>query len=978
MTTTDSSAIVIDQATTITSDLTVGGDILPGVNLGGNLGSPTQQWKSLYVSTNTIFINNVPLSLDASNNLTVNGSRVGATSYADLSDKPALSTVTTTGAYADLTGKPTIPTLVSQLANDSGFLTSIGNISNIQSEGNINIEVNLTDSTKRIWQFGEDGNLAVPGDINLSGGTISQYSQNGLTGLKLVANADQGQNVTIMGTGNNTFPILNYVGTTLSGITIGTPEGDWNFMNGNLTIPGDIRSDSNINIDINLSDSTLRRWQFGEDGKLTFPDGTNYAGKDITLPQTLNGVANKVSWNFSDLMIGNSTTFLEWNLLSTDLSEFLIGTTNTATPFYFSFDGSGQTLGIITGGGIVGGGKLTFGSTAGSNAGDVNAIELKATNGDVYLTSTESVKITVDASDSSARVWLFDPTGNLTLPQGGNISEGGGISGAIKLTPAGGANAYQALLIYPTGNAEGDHIHLTAAGGTTELYLGSDNHYVKLASGGVVRIQADDGVASSAAWTFGTNGKLTLSTAGIVRSGTDTAQVGYRAVFTQDIYGNTTTGAISGMTFVNVGSNAQLLALIDPSSAFGNAQYNLLSPITITYSDATTQTFTEIRSTNIVSGSYIAFGYNATTAGHNFPITVTSANYAAATTAPEWTFGANGTLTLPGSIIGTATQNVFNTTSTTVNAFGAATTLNIGASGGTTTIAGNLTVNGTTTTINSTTISVDDKNIELGSVASPTNTTADGGGITLKGDTDKTIIWDSANSNWTSSEHWNIASGKSYKINNVAVLSASAVLASATGVTVGGTGTTTIALGTNTTATNTVTVGGAIDGNTLKVAGTTTGTINLTTDVTSGTVNIFTSATGTITIGTAGSGIVGFAKTATTSSTASSLGYLGLPQSATNTSATLAIGDSGKHIYVNTASQTMTIPANSSVAYPIGTTLTFIAGPSATTVSIAITTDTMYLAGTGTTGTRTLAAHGMATAVKVAATTWYINGTGLT
>jgi hypothetical protein len=117
---------------------------------------------------------------------------------------------------------------------------------------------------------------------------------------------------------------------------------------------------------------------------------------------------------------------------------------------------------------------------------------------------------------------------------------------------------------------------------------------------------------------------------------------------------------------------------------------------------------------------------------------------------------------------------------------------------------------------------------------------------------------------------------------------------------------------------------------------------------------------------------------ATLTSTAKSVGYLGLPQSSTNTSATLAIGDAGKHIYVNTASQTMTIPANSSVAYPIGTTLTFIAGPSATTVSIAITTDTMYLAGTGTTGTRTLAAHGMATAVKVASTTWYINGSGLT
>jgi hypothetical protein len=109
---------------------------------------------------------------------------------------------------------------------------------------------------------------------------------------------------------------------------------------------------------------------------------------------------------------------------------------------------------------------------------------------------------------------------------------------------------------------------------------------------------------------------------------------------------------------------------------------------------------------------------------------------------------------------------------------------------------------------------------------------------------------------------------------------------------------------------------------------------------------------------------------------------MGLPQSETSTSATLAIGDAGKHIYVTTNSQTITIPAASSVAYPIGTTLTFIAGPSATTVTIAITSDTMYLAGTGTTGSRTLAAHGMATAVKVSglssAGVWYINGSGLT
>ena len=88
------------------------------------------------------------------------------------------------------------------------------------------------------------------------------------------------------------------------------------------------------------------------------------------------------------------------------------------------------------------------------------------------------------------------------------------------------------------------------------------------------------------------------------------------------------------------------------------------------------------------------------------------------------------------------------------------------------TIAGDLTVNGTTTTVNSTTLTVDDKNIELGSVATPTDLTADGGGITLKGATDKTINWVNSTDSWTFSEHVDLASGKEFKIAGTSVLSA--------------------------------------------------------------------------------------------------------------------------------------------------------------------------------------------------------------
>ena len=101
-------------------------------------------------------------------------------------------------------------------------------------------------------------------------------------------------------------------------------------------------------------------------------------------------------------------------------------------------------------------------------------------------------------------------------------------------------------------------------------------------------------------------------------------------------------------------------------------------------------------------------------------------------------------------------------------------TPNIGVATGTSLVlSGDLTVNGTTTTINSTTITVDDKNIELGSVTSPTDAGADGGGITLKGDTDKTFNWVDATDAWTSSEHLNLLTGKTFKINGTDVLSGS-------------------------------------------------------------------------------------------------------------------------------------------------------------------------------------------------------------
>jgi hypothetical protein len=91
------------------------------------------------------------------------------------------------------------------------------------------------------------------------------------------------------------------------------------------------------------------------------------------------------------------------------------------------------------------------------------------------------------------------------------------------------------------------------------------------------------------------------------------------------------------------------------------------------------------------------------------------------------------------------------------------------------TVQGDLTVNGTETIINTQTLTVEDKNIELGKITSPTDATADGGGITLKGTTDKTINWIDATDAWTLSEHVDLATGKEYRINGAQVLTGTAL-----------------------------------------------------------------------------------------------------------------------------------------------------------------------------------------------------------
>lgn len=297
-------------------------------------------------------------------------------------------------------------------------------------------------------------------------------------------------------------------------------------------------------------------------------------------------------------------------------------------------------------------------------------------------------------------------------------------------------------------------------------------------------------------------------------------------------------------------TSAQLAGVISDETGTGNLVFSnsptLVSPTLGTPASGTLTNATGLPIATGVSG----LGANVAT----FLATPSSANLINVVTDESGT----GTLifnTSPNINTSVTTSSVsfdlINTTATTVNFAGAATTLSIGNASGNTslngnvTVGGNLTVQGTNTIINANTITVSDKNIELGTIGSPTNTTADGGGITLKGTTDKTFTWSNTTAAWTSSEDLNLVTGKVYEINGTTVLSGTTLGSGVTGSSLTSFGTSP-ALTTPVISSGGATFNGSTSGTIVLLANATAGTTTITLPASTGTV-VTTGDTGTVT-----------------------------------------------------------------------------------------------------------------------------------
>jgi hypothetical protein len=190
----------------------------------------------------------------------------------------------------------------------------------------------------------------------------------------------------------------------------------------------------------------------------------------------------------------------------------------------------------------------------------------------------------------------------------------------------------------------------------------------------------------------------------------------------------------------------------------------------------------------------------------------------------------------------------------------------------------------------------------------------------------------------------------------------------------------TIGLTGNTTVTGTLTSTAAFQATTGTFTGATLAINGATPAITStnaSAASIFTSTVTGVTLGSSSIKSTLFPADGTTSTATTGAGYMGMPQTSTAISRSFAAADAGKHIYVTSSGTTQTIPANGTVAFPIGTSIVLVNGSGVST-TIAITTDTLRLANSSSTGSRVLASNGMCTLLKINSTEWIASGNGLT
>jgi hypothetical protein len=420
--------------------------------------------------------------------------------------------------------------LGSNTISGTGNITSTGNISGgnilgngrqltgiVSSYGNSNVTTllgnlgsNTISGTGNITSTGNISGGFILGNISLANGFPATYGNSNVTTLL----SNLGTNV-ISGTGNITTTANisgSYVkgnGSQLTGIsTADTGNVTFDDVNiigtGNLNLQPNGSSSEYLNIYLTGA-ADIHVAAGGGSGNVILgtDEEANVAvlqGGNVAIQA--GNVAGTKTWTFDTA--GNLTLPLNSVVYETNIPDQGL---------------SGSAIALKPTGGTNADQELLIYPTVNDanhlhlTTGNLYNTELFLGDDNLYVKLANTGNIVINSNDDvgNSAQWTFDPTGNLTLPLGSivyetNIPDQSLSGSAIALKPTGGTTTNQQLLIYPTAN-DGDHIHMTSGNlYTTELFLGSDNFYVKLANTGNVVINTNDNAGNTAQWTFGTGG----------------------------------------------------------------------------------------------------------------------------------------------------------------------------------------------------------------------------------------------------------------------------------------------------------------------------------------------------------------------------------------------------------------------------------------------------------------------------------------
>ena len=507
---------------------------------------------------------------------------------------------------------------------------------------------------------------------------------------------------------------------------------------------------------------------------------------------------------------------------------------------------------------------------------------------------------------------------------------------------------------------------------------------ITIANTGVLSINgstgAITGIATNASPTFTGTVTFPLTTAGYV---TTTSGGVISSVSSIPNSGLTNSSVTVGTTAISLGSSSTTLAGLTSVTSTGFTGALTGNADTATKLE-TTRAINGINFDGSAAITVKASTTNALTIGTGLSGTSFDGSGAVTIAIDSTVATLSGTQTLTGKTFDTAgTGNVFKIAGTQIsantgtgsNVLAASPTLSgtLSAAAITTTgdvtVGGNLTVNGTTTTINSTTLNTTEQVLVISNTATPTDVTANGAGITIKGATDKTVKWYSSTGSLTSSENIDLASGKTYKINGTTVLSATAVGGQTipASAIVGLTDTQTLTNKTLTspviaTISNTGTLTLPTSTDTL-VGRATTDTLTNKTLTSPSISNAAMSGTSTYASG----GKIQFSD-GTQQSTA---GVPSLTTIGTSISASTTIGAGLTDQMIPVAGTVnITIPTNATTAYAVGTSIDFYQASGSAAAFVAASGVTFI----NTPGLKMRATGSVATAMKIATDTWLIFG----